>query len=325
MLITDYAASVLILALIADRILGDPDWLWSRIRHPVAAYGDAISAFDRMLNRAELPDHVRRRNGFAAVSFLAGAALLVGLGISMACRIVPYGWIGEVAIVAVMLAQKSLIDHLAPVAFALRDNDLGAARQAVARIVGRDVEKLGQSGISRAAIESAAENFSDGVIGPAFWYLVLGLPGLLAYKLVNTADSMIGHKNERYLQFGFAAARLDDILNFVPARLAALLITLVSPLQGGSVFNTVFVVSRDASSHASPNAGWPEAAMAGAIDVALGGPRSYGDRTVDAPWLNGDGEHQLSWSEIGAATSTIETAWFLMLIALIATQIAQVV
>lgn len=324
MLITNYAVSALILALIADRIFGDPDWIWSRVKHPVAIFGDAIGALDRMLNRADLPDHVRRRNGFAAISILAGGAFFFGLGISAARQILPYGWIAETAIVVIMLAQKSLIDHLTPVVSALRGNDLGAARHAVGRIVGRDVETLGQSGISRAAIESTAENFSDGVIAPAFWYLVLGLPGIFAYKMVNTADSMIGHRNEAYSEFGFAAARLDDILNFAPARLSALLITLVSPLQGGSLFETAFVVARDASSHASPNAGWPEAAMAGAIDVALGGPRSYGEQTIDAAWLNVDGEQNPSWSEISAATTTIDSAWFLTLIALIGTQIVQV-
>ncbi len=325
MLVTHYAVSALILAMIIDRILGDPDWLWSAIRHPVVVFGNAIGMLDRKLNRPDLPDDRRRRNGFVALAILTGGSALAGLGLATAFQAVHFGWIAETALVAVLLAQKSMLDHLSPVISALRDGDIASARQAVSRIVGRNVEQLGQSGISRAAIESAAENFSDGVIAPAFWYLVLGLPGLLVYKMVNTADSMIGHRDEPYLQFGFAAARLDDFLNFVPARLAALLITLVAPFQGGSVFDTALVVARDASSHASPNAGWPEAAMAGAIDIALGGPRSYGDRTLDAPWLNVDGEHDLSWTDVGAAMHAVETAWFFALIALVATQIAQVI
>jgi adenosylcobinamide-phosphate synthase len=325
MLVSDYAVSALILALIADRTFGDPDWLWTAIKHPVVIFGDAIGVLDRKLNAPNLPDDRRRRNGFAAIAILAGGAALAGSGLALVFQAVPFGWIAETLIVAVLLSQKSMLDHLSPVMSALRDGDIASARNAVSRIVGRNVDQLGQSGISRAAIESAAENFSDGVVAPAFWYLVLGLPGLLAYKMVNTADSMIGHRNETYARFGYAAARLDDILNFVPARLAALLITLVAPLQGGSIFDTALVITRDASSHASPNAGWPEAAMAGTIDIALGGPRSYGDHTLDAPWLNAGGEHELSWSEISAAISTTETAWFLALIALIATQIAQVV
>jgi adenosylcobinamide-phosphate synthase len=234
---------------------------------------------------------------------------------------VIYGWVLETLIVAVLLAQKSLLDHVHRVVVALRENGVPAGREAVAMIVGRDVARMERSDIARAAVESSAENFSDGTIAPAFWYLVCGLPGLLVYKIVNTADSMIGHRNDTYLQFGFAAARLDDVLNYIPARLSAALIALVAPLQGGSTFDTAATIARDASSHASPNAGWPETAVAGALDIALGGPRSYGDERLHAPWLNGEGEHDISGTHIEAATNLIETAWFAALIALAATQI----
>lgn len=321
MLVSEHAISVLILALILDRILGDPDWLWSSIKHPVTVFGNAIGWFDTGLNRPEATDSVRRRNGFISIGVLVIAAALSGTILTLLFDAVIYGWVLETVLVAVLLAQKSLLDHVRRVAQALRDEGVPAGRKAVSMIVGRDVAKMDRSDISRAAIESTAENFSDGTISPAFWYLVGGLPGLLVYKIVNTADSMIGHRNETYLQFGFAAARLDDILNYVPARISAALIALVAPVQDGSTIYAVDIISRDASSHASPNAGWPETAIAGAMDIALGGPRSYGSEYLNAPWLNADGEHDLSSIHIDAATSLIETAWFLVLIALTATQI----
>jgi adenosylcobinamide-phosphate synthase len=321
MLITDHAVSILVLALILDRIIGDPDWLWSAAKHPVALFGDVIGTLDRQLNRDGLPDTRRRWNGFVAIGGLAGTAAALGLVLALLFGSFGYGWIPETLLVAVLLAQKSLLDHVRGVILPLRQNDLAGARKSLAMIVGRNVEGLAGPDISRAAIETTAENFSDGTIAPAFWYLFLGLPGLLVYKLVNTADSMIGHKNETYLQFGYASARLDDVLNFIPARISAALITLVAPLQGGSILHATEIVSRDASAHLSPNAGWPEAAMAGAIDVALGGPRAYGKQTVDAAWLNGGGEHELAHIHIQSATALIESAWFLVLIVLAATQV----
>jgi adenosylcobinamide-phosphate synthase len=188
-----------------------------------------------------------------------------------------------------MLAGRSLYDHVVAVAAALETAGLDAARGAIAKIVGRDPHTLDQSAVSRAAIESAAENFSDGLVAPAMWFALLGLPGLFAYKAINTADSMIGHRTERYLDFGWASARLDDLANWLPARLSALLIAVAAPIGGGSATSAIARAWREASRHRSPNAGWPEAAMAGALGVALLGPRRYEGTLSDDPFINAAG------------------------------------
>jgi adenosylcobinamide-phosphate synthase len=216
--------------------------------------------------------------------------------------------------VAILLAQKSLVDHVAAVARALA-GDLDEGRAAVAKIVGRDVSALSKAGVARAAIESLAENFSDGVVAPALWYVLLGLPGLLAYKAVNTADSMIGSFAPRYEAFGWAAARFDDLLNLAPARLSALIImaaALIVGLDGGAAGR---IAERDASRHRSPNAGWPEAATAGALGLALGGPRRYGDLEVDGTWLNPEGRHDATPQDIDAAIRLIDAAWAIVVAA----------
>jgi len=203
--------------------------------------------------------------------------------------------------VAVLLAQRSLFEYVARVGDALLRNGLTQGREAVAHIVGRDIQSLDEHGVARAAIESLAENFSDAVVAPAFWYALFGLPGLFVYKTVNTLDSMIGHRTPRYLQFGWAAARLDDLLNLVPARLSGVLLTaaaLVSPQA--RVAPAFRVMLRDARKHRSPNAGWPEAATAGALDLALAGPRRYHGEIVDDPWL-GDGRARATVADIGRA------------------------
>jgi adenosylcobinamide-phosphate synthase len=216
-------------------------------------------------------------------------------------------------VVAVFLAQKSLVDHVAATELGLSFGGLAAGRAAVAEIVGRDVSILDESGVSRAAIESAAENFSDGVVAPALWYLLLGLPGLFIYKAVNTADSMIGNRSPRYMAFGWAAARFDDLLNFVPARLSALLIVATAALAGCDARAAFVAARRDASKHKSPNAGWPEAALAGALGLALGGPRRYGREEVDGAWLNQSGRTEAAPDDIRAAIRLIDAAWALLL------------
>lgn len=284
--------ATLALALLIDRVVGDPPMLWSRLPHPVVVFGKAIAFCDRNFNRADAPDAIRRRNGVIAIVALLCLSLFVGgvlLGIFAAFG--PLGFVLEVLVVAVLLAQKSLADHVGAVAVGLRADGLEGGRRAVSLIVGRDPATLDAPAICRAAIESLAENFADGVVAPAFWYAILGLPGILAYKMLNTADSMIGHKNEKYRDFGWASARLDDLANWPAARLSAFVIAIAALFsQGiGTARRSLSVALRDAGLHRSPNSGWPEAAMAGALDIQLTGPRIYGGQRVSEPMINGAG------------------------------------
>jgi len=294
-------AAVLLIALIADRVIGDPDWLWRRISHPVVVFGLAIGWADRRFNRSSDPGSARRRKGLLSIAGLLLAAAVCGWALGrLFDSLGVAGTMLEVLVVAVFLAQKSLADHVAAVADGLRENGLTGGRKAVSMIVGRDPEALDQAGISRAAIESLAENFSDGIVAPALWYLVLGLPGLLAYKMLNTADSMIGHLNERHRDFGRAAAKLDDVANWPAARLAALLIAAAAGLVKGrpAMRRAAGLALTDSGLHRSPNAGWPEAAMAGALGLALAGPRQYGGELVMEASLNGSGRKQAGAGDI---------------------------
>ncbi|MGO8439012.1 adenosylcobinamide-phosphate synthase CbiB [Rhizobium ruizarguesonis] len=283
---------VLLLALLLDRIAGDPQWLWSRMPHPVVVFGAAISYADRQLNPASLTGSQRRMNGIAAI--LALLLLTVAAGFVFNRFFALFGPVGillETGLVAIFLAQKSLADHVAAVALALRDEGLTGGGAAVSRIVGRDPETLDEPAVCRAAIESLAENFSDGVVAPALWYAVFGLPGLFAYKMLNTADSMIGHKSEKYIDFGWAAARLDDVANWPAARLSILLIAAGAWIRRGTSAGreAIRVAMRDGALHRSPNSGRPEAAMAGALNVQLAGPRIYGGVIVREPMINDTG------------------------------------
>ncbi|MGO8356568.1 adenosylcobinamide-phosphate synthase CbiB [Rhizobium ruizarguesonis] len=283
---------VLLLALLLDRIAGDPQWLWSRMPHPVVVFGAAISYADRQLNPASLTGSQRRMNGIAAI--LALLLLTVAAGFVFNRFFALFGPVGillETGLVAIFLAQKSLADHVAAVALALRDEGLTGGRAAISRIVGRDPETLDEPAVCRAAIESLAENFSDGVVAPALWYAVFGLPGLFAYKMLNTADSMIGHKSEKYIDFGWAAARLDDVANWPAARLSILLIAAGAWIRRGTSAGreAIRVAMRDGALHRSPNSGRPEAAMAGALNVQLAGPRIYGGVIVREPMINDTG------------------------------------
>ncbi len=221
---------VLAAALVLDRLVGDPPALWGRLPHPVALIGRLVGWLDSRLNRESLAAAARRRRGVAVTVGLAAGAGVLGLAVHRVLAAVPFGMAVETLIVAVFLAQKSLIDHVEAVGRALLSGGVGAGRRAVAQIVGRDVTSLDEAGIARAAMESAAENFSDGLVAPVFWYALLGLPGLLIYKAANTANSMIGHRSARYEAFGWAAARFDDALNFVPARLSALLVAAAAAI-----------------------------------------------------------------------------------------------
>ena len=306
---------ILALALILDRLTGDPDWLWGRLRHPVVLFGKAIDRCDDDLNDDGDSPETRWRHGVFAIAILLAASAFVGLVLTAVFY--SFGVAGvilEIVTVAVFLAQKSLSEHVGKVANALRAGGLDEGRHAVSQIVGRDPEMLDAPAIGRAAIESLSENFSDGVVAPAFWYAILGLPGLLAYKMLNTADSMIGHKDERHLHFGRAAARLDDIANWIAARLSAVLIVLSAAIRlgPGSARSAAGAVLRDAGLHRSPNAGWPEAAMAGALGVALAGPRSYGKKPVMEPYLNAKGRAAVAVSDIDLALKLYSGSCFLL-------------
>jgi len=300
-------------ALVVDRVLGDPQWLWRMLPHPVAIVGRIVAWLEARLNDSGHSFGRRRSGGILSTLLLMAGAAILGAILHRLVWAVPFGVVVEVLLVAILLAQKSLVDHVAAVAQALASDGVSGGRRTVALIVGRDVSALDEPGVARAAIESAAENFSDGVVAPAFWYALLGLPGLLLYKAVNTADSMIGHRSERYEAFGWAAARIDDLLNLVPARLSAILIAIAAwaTRRDG---RAALLALRDAPQHKSPNAGWPEAALAGTLGLALGGPRRYGETAVDGAWLNADGRREASAADIVAAIRQIDVAWALLAI-----------
>jgi adenosylcobinamide-phosphate synthase len=292
----------LMLALVLDAVFGEPGWLWNRVAHPVALAGRLIDRCDRRLNRPRLGATERRIRGTALIIALLALAILVGLVLSRLFVVVPGGWVFEAIVVSALLAQRSLYDHVRAVADAFRSGGLEAARSAVADIVGRDPTRLDDAGVCRAAIESLAENHNDGIVAPVFWYTLFGLPGLFAYKMLNTADSMIGYRNDRYRDFGWAAARLDDGANYVAARLDALLLALAASFVPADGFATAWrTAKRDGPRHRSVNAGWPEGAMAGALGLALAGPRSYGGETVDDAWMNADGSREATPEDIDRA------------------------
>ncbi len=302
---------VLALALAIDRLVGDPRFLWSRVPHPIVLAGRAVERLDARLNDASRDAAERRRLGLIAVAVLMAGAAALGVALRTLLAMLPAGFIVEAVLVSVFIAHKSLIDHVGAVRRALMADGLEGGRRAVAHIVGRDVSTLDEAGVARAAMESGAENFSDGVVAPAFWYALFGLPGLLIYKAVNTADSMIGYRSERHEAFGWSAARLDDVLSYIPARLSAALLVMAAAITGGDARAAVAITLRDAPKHKSPNAGWPEAALAGALGLAFGGPRRYGALEVDGVWLNRDGRAEAGPADIRAATRLIDVAWAL--------------
>ena len=292
---------LLVAGLAIDAVFGDMPAIFRYVDHPVALAGRAIAFFDRKLNREARSEASRRDRGIITVILLVGAAAALGFTVERLCRGHPLGAIVEALLIAVLVAQRSLYQHVAAVAQALDTGGLAAGRAAVRRIVGRDPLSLDAHGIARAAIESLAENFSDGVVAPVFWYLLLGLPGLFAYKMANTLDSMIGHRSPRYRSFGCAAARLDDVLNLAPARISGLLLVAAAVFaKYGRPNRALAIMLRDGRKHHSPNAGWPESAMAGALGLALAGPRRYPEGLIADPWL-GDGSARVATSDIARA------------------------
>lgn len=296
---------ILALALVIDALLGEPKWLYARLPHPAILMGQAVGWADRRFNQDHATARQRRISGLVTMAALAIGALLVGGILS----VLP-GFV-QALIVAMLLAHRSLVDHVLAVATALRLSTEDA-RLAVARIVSRDTSNMPPPSIARSAIESGAENFSDGVIAPAFWFLIAGLPGLLLYKITNTADSMIGYRTARHNDFGRAAARFDDLLNLLPARLSALFILLSQTLLTGQWGNW-HDIRADAKLHKSPNAGWPESAMARAVNIALAGPRSYDGEMRDFPWVNPQGRKTIGAPEIEAICAALWRAWALAL------------
>ncbi len=295
-------AAILFAALVIDAVFGEFGPIFRVIPHPVALVGGLVGWFDRRLNREQRSETARRARGAVVVVLMVATAAAVGWGLTELARMFPFGWAIELVAITLLIAQRSLFDHVRAVAHSLDRDGLEGARLAVARIVGRDPKTLDAHGVARAAIESLAENFADGVVAPVFWYLLLGLPGLLVYKTVNTMDSMIGYRTPRHEAFGMVAARLDDVLNYVPARIAAVMIVVASLfVPRGQPVSALRVMARDGGKHRSPNAGWPEAAMAGAIGVALAGPRSYDGRVEDEPWVGGEFSAQIGGTDIRRA------------------------
>jgi adenosylcobinamide-phosphate synthase len=297
------AAALTLAALLLELMLGYPDRLTRAIGHPVMWMGRLIGVMDRGLNRAEAASSVRRMMGVIAVLILIGTVGIIASILARGLLFLPahLGLVATALIASTLVAQRSLHAHVARVAAALDKAGLAGARAAVSHIVGRDTAALDDAGVARAAIESLAENFSDAVVAPAFWMLVAGLPGAAIYKAINTADSMIGHRTERYAAFGWAAARLDDLLNLPAARLAALLIVAAAAMtEGASAAAAWRAVWRDAHRHRSPNAGYPEAAMAGALGLRLAGPRSYGGVTVEDAFM-GEGRREADATDIRSA------------------------
>ncbi len=289
---------ILIAALLLDAAFGEPRWLWDRMAHPAVLMGRLVGWCDARFNR----DGELKLKG----TLVATGLLLTGLALGWLIHLIPDHGVLEALAVAILIAQKSLVEHVRAVATALR-RSVPEGRRAVAMIVGRDTAEMTGPDIARGAIESAAENLSDGVVAPVFWYLIAGLPGILAYKLVNTADSMIGHMTPRYRDFGWASARLDDLLNLIPARLTALLIALthgwVDPAP----------ILRDAPKHRSPNAGWPESALAPVLNVALSGPRSYNGVRKTYPWVWPEGRRDPGADDIEAAADALWRVWAALL------------
>ena len=286
------------LALMLDALLGEPRWLWSRLAHPAILMGRLVGALDDRLNRGT----ARRAKGVLALGIL----VIVGAAIGSGLAALPGIW-AEVIVGAMLIAQKSLVEHVRAVADALGVG-LAEGRDAVGMIVGRDTGAMDAPAVARGAIESAAENFSDGVLAPVFWFALGGLPGLLIYKFTNTADSMIGYRTPRHEAFGWAAARFDDALNLVPARLSALIFMGV-----GRGWSDSRAIAADARRHRSPNAGWPEAAMARALGVALAGPRSYDGEMRDFPFVNEGGAREVGADDIRAACGVLWRAWAVVL------------
>jgi adenosylcobinamide-phosphate synthase len=312
--------AITLVALLIEASFGYPDRLVRIIGHPVTWLGRLIGWLDRAFNRETHGDAGRRIAGFLAILCIVVVPAAVALVVERSVLSLPFGFLLVGILASSLLAQRSLHDHVARVAFALERDGIDGGREAVSHIVGRDPHVLDEAGVCRAAIESLAENFSDGIVAPAFWLSVGGLAAGLAYKAANTADSMIGHRTPRHKDFGFASARLDDLLNLPASRLSALLIVAAAATSKDTSASQAWnAVRRDARGHRSPNAGYPEAAMAGALGLALAGPRVYGGILTDDATM-GNGRRDAGPQDIRAALALYRRAdlIFIVLVAVLA-------
>src|SRR5215469_1996093 len=311
------SAALAVLAMLIELCIGYPERLTRAIGHPVTWIGGLIARCDRLLNR-ELAPKLRQFVGLLALVVVLGIVGAITFIVQSQLLGLPYGLIALAVLASTMLAQRGLHRYVANVASALDKNGLDAGRQAVSHIVGRDTATLDGAGVARAAVESLAENFSDGIVAPVFWLVVAGLPGIALYKAINTADSMIGHRTPRYADFGWAAARLDDLVNLPASRLAALLLIAAAVVRKDTSASAAWrTVRRDAARHRSPNAGYPEAAIAGALGLALAGPRVYGGVPVNDAFMGDDGRREANAKDIRRALALYRyaDAIFLALVA----------
>ncbi|WP_113267511.1 adenosylcobinamide-phosphate synthase CbiB [Agrobacterium cavarae] len=297
------------LSLLIERLVGYPDWLFRRIGHPVTWIGSLIALLDRKWNREQGSFSNREAKGVLALVVFLGVTVSIALALQNVLLVLPLGLLLVAVVGASLPAQKSLEQHVEAVATALESEGLEGGRRAVSMIVGRDPDQLDEAAVCRAAIESLAENFSDGIVAPSFWLGLLGLPGGAGYKAINTADSMIGHRTPRHEAFGWASARLDDLVNLPASRLTACLFVLAAVfVKGASAQGALRAVTRDAKHHRSPNAGWPESALAGALGFALAGPRSYGGQMIQARFMGEGGRRNLTAADIRQALKLARVA-----------------
>jgi len=312
------SVALTLLAMMIELCAGYPQALSRAIGHPVTWIGRLIATLDRLLNRDTVGAHWRRGAGIVAILLLLCIVGTIAFVVERELLRLPFGLIAVAAVASTFIAQRSLHRHVADVADALERDGITAGRAAVAKIVGRDIDALDAAGVARAAIESLAENFSDGIVAPVFWMAIAGLPGAALYKAINTADSMIGHRTPRHEAFGWAAARLDDLVNLPASRLSALLLVAGAALNKNAAPAAAWrTVLRDAARHRSPNAGYPEAAMAGVLGLSLAGPRVYGGVTIDDATM-GDGRRDATAADIRQALMLYRYADAILLV-LIAT------
>jgi adenosylcobinamide-phosphate synthase len=303
-------ASALV-ALLVDALVGEPPRLYRHLPHPVVALGRLVTTLEGRLWREGDAPAARRRAGRRLVAGTLAVAAGVGLAATPLLWLGPPGVVAAGLLASTLVAQKSLVEHVGAVADGL-ERGLDEGRAAVGRIVGRDPNALDRAGVARAAIESAGENVADGVTAPLFWWLLLGPLGLVAYKAINTLDSMVGYRSARYVDFGRAAARLDDAVNWLPARLTGALL-----LVSGGRPRALARLAREAAKHRSPNAGWPEAAVALTLDVALAGPRVYPAGVVADDWIHDGGRRDLGPADIRAAIARLWRLWALVVALLV--------
>lgn len=300
------------LALLVERLFGYPKPLYDKIGHPVEWFGTVLKKLEALLYDPQAEPLQARLRGLAVLLALLLIVTIPAVFVASILSTLKFGWIVEALLATALIAQHSLYEHVSAVGKGL-DISLNEGRKAVARIVGRDPATLDESGVVKGALESLAENASDGIVAPVLWYALLGLPGIVAYKAINTADSMIGHKSERYIYFGWAAARLDDLINLPASRLTGFLFAAAAAWndqERGKL--AVLAMWRDAPKHQSPNAGWPESALAASLGVKFGGPRSYEGARVDLPWM-GEGRETLNRDDIRKGLRLYGTAMTFLL------------